>query len=273
MPPGPYDQEVADWKLLQADGNPGASTVAGRPPVSWSTGTKKVLMIRVDFSDLPGSPVTFNNTTVDQAYINGLFNNPNGIADFYAQGSYGLTSLALTTSDVTGVLRLPQTAAVLCRRPAPMARSTSMPRTPRPKPASTSRITTGSASSLPISAVCPTRRSITAGSARSRAAASGSMARPTFASPSHELGHTYGLMHCNLWQVTDGNPVSDTGTSTEYADPFGVMGSGNTDIRYQFDPWQKTILHWIPDTSVPGGQDLRHLPGFPFRSPEREHRE
>ena len=66
----------------------------------------------------------------------------------------------------------------------------------------------------------------------------------------HEIGHNYGLQHCNLWQVNDGNPVSPNGSSVEYGDPFGVMGDINTDIRFHFDMWEKSILHWIPDTSV-----------------------
>ena len=39
----------------------------------------------------------------------------------------------------------------------------------------------------------------------------------------HELGHTYGLLHANLWQVTDGNPISTSGTSA---------GTGTTSIRW-----------------------------------------
>ncbi|MDB6139523.1 MAG: Na-Ca exchanger/integrin-beta4, partial [Verrucomicrobiaceae bacterium] len=67
----------------------------------------------------------------------------------------------------------------------------------------------------------------------------------------HEIGHNYGLQHCNLWQVHDSNPVSDSGSSTEYGDPFGVMGSNpTTDIKSHFDMWEKSILHWIPDASV-----------------------
>ena len=66
----------------------------------------------------------------------------------------------------------------------------------------------------------------------------------------HELGHTYGLYHANLWQVGDGNPVSAGGTSVEYKDPFDAMGDGTGDARYHFNPWFKNRLGWLPDSAV-----------------------
>ena len=67
----------------------------------------------------------------------------------------------------------------------------------------------------------------------------------------HELGHTFGLPHANLWQVTDLNPISDAGTSTSYGDPFDIMGGAvNYDGRAHFTPWGKNILGWLADTQV-----------------------
>ena len=67
----------------------------------------------------------------------------------------------------------------------------------------------------------------------------------------HELGHTYGLIHANLWSVSDGNPISPNGSSEEYGDDFDTMGanfanSQNTD----FNVWYKTQLDWVPSNEV-----------------------
>ncbi|MBM3854793.1 MAG: hypothetical protein FJ399_16845, partial [Verrucomicrobia bacterium] len=72
---------------------------------------------------------------------------------------------------------------------------------------------------------------------------------------SHELGHTYGLLHANLWRVRDQNPVSPDGTTLEYGDPFDMMGSTSAtgitrDARHHFSMWGKNRLGWLPDEAV-----------------------
>jgi sugar lactone lactonase YvrE len=67
----------------------------------------------------------------------------------------------------------------------------------------------------------------------------------------HELGHTFGLYHANLWQVKDGNPISKAGVNVEYLDPFDTMGINvANDPRTDFNPWFKYRLHWIRDDQV-----------------------
>lgn len=226
-----------------ANGQPGTSGVGGTPPVAWSTGTKKVLIIRIDFSDLTGAPMTA------AAGLN-LFTSANGVSDFYAQGSYGLATLAVTAADISPLYRMPQTAAYyavgdLNGQLHADARA---------------RATAGGydvASYDRIGVVFVNLSGIPGSQINY-----GGLGQITnknfwvngeydFRVVAHELGHTFGLLHANLWQVSDGNPVSAAGSSTEYADPFGVMGGGNTAINFHFDPWEKSILHWIPDTSVP----------------------
>src|SRR6185369_16341107 len=76
---------------LRAFGDPsvGSSDVTGRPIPSWTVGPKRVLIIRVDFPDLQGEPVyLYNNSIVlTTNYIYNLFNQSNGIADFFRQNS------------------------------------------------------------------------------------------------------------------------------------------------------------------------------------------
>lgn len=251
---GPYSGALSE-QLTQADGSPGTSGVVGRPPVSWSTGTKKILIIRVDFSDLQGTPVyPFSpHNPIDANYVNGVFNNASQVADFYAQGSYGLTAISIGTSDVTGVLRMPQTAAYYAVGDGTNAYNSTLH-------TDAEALASGAGFNLAnydrIGVVFSNLGNLTGSHITygglgdvqgNRFWINGFF---DFRDCAHEIGHTYGLQHCNLWQVNDGNPVSPNGTSIEYGDPFGVMSSGNTDINYQFDMWQKSLLHWIPDTGV-----------------------
>lgn len=65
----------------------------------------------------------------------------------------------------------------------------------------------------------------------------------------HEVGHAYGLPHANLWTVTDNNPVSDGGKSKEYGDIYDTMGGGNN-IGAHFNMAYKRRLDWITDANV-----------------------
>jgi hypothetical protein len=67
----------------------------------------------------------------------------------------------------------------------------------------------------------------------------------------HELGHTYGLFHANLWQVSDGNPISASGSDVEYGDDFDTMGANYANSQAtDFNPWFKNFLGWVADTQV-----------------------
>lgn len=237
-------------ELTAADGQPGTSGVSGRPPASWSTGTKKVIIIRVDFSDLTGSPVySHTSNVIDAAYVTNVFNQTNGISDFYSQASYGQAALSVSASDVTGVLRMPQTAAYYAQ-----GNFNSTLHADAEAAATTAGFTLANYDRIGV--VFSNLASIS-GSQITYGGLGDVYGKKfwingwfDFRDCSHEIGHTFGLQHCNLWQVADGSPISPSGSSTEYGDPFGVMGSGTTDIKYHFDMWQKSILHWIPDSSV-----------------------
>jgi hypothetical protein len=70
----------------------------------------------------------------------------------------------------------------------------------------------------------------------------------------HELGHNFGLYHAASLTCA-GASIGGTCTSTEYGDPFDVMGNISS---MHFNSMQKAKLGWIPATSVktqgPGSQ-------------------
>ena len=68
----------------------------------------------------------------------------------------------------------------------------------------------------------------------------------------HEIGHTFGARHANLWQVTDGDAVSPNGAWVEYHDTFDVMGgsAAYSSKNADFSEWRKWQWGWIDDSQV-----------------------
>jgi len=210
------------------------------PPSAWTTGGKNVLIIRVDFSDLPGAPEGYSSATVQSIA-------DSQIAPYYVKSSYGLTSLTNTVT--TSVYRMPQTAADYA--------------------------TNGNNDTLHADAENAAAADYTIanydriivffaslGNIANSQITYGGLANiggPNvwcngefdFRVIAHELGHTYGLYHANLWQVNDGNPISPSGVDTEYGDDFDTMGSDNANnLGTDFGPWFKNLLGWLSDSQV-----------------------
>jgi hypothetical protein len=248
-----YEQQLMAEERLAANGDPGTSGLASRPAMEWTHGPKKVLIIRVDFSDLPGPPTNGAGPITEDHVVN-VFKGTNGVCDFYEQASYGKTSLQIAPAvdgdspDVTAVLRLPRTAQSYAAandpyrlhddaRQAAAAAGVSVDAYDR------IGVVTSYLGNLPDSQIFFTGYAYIGGKFFWIFGAF------DFATVAHEIGHNYGLQHASLWVVRDGNPISPTGGTLEYGDPFDVMGGGR-DISCHFSPWNKSILQWIPDTAV-----------------------
>ena len=251
--------EAAERDLSEADGQPGTGTVSGRPSMAWTHGTKKVLLIRVNFSVPENTPADVT-VPVGEAEAVQLFTAPDGVNDFFARSSFGATALQIGAAvggdspDVTPVLKLPRTAASY----ALAGDNAGLHLDARRLAAAAGFAVDGYDR---IGVVFADLSKIQEGDAVSKITYAGLgniigrnfwiNGACTFRIVAHELGHTYGARHANLWQVSDGDPVSESGVSLEYGDPFDIMGGGETRSSVEdFGPWIKSILQWIPDASV-----------------------
>jgi sugar lactone lactonase YvrE len=206
----------------------------------------QVLVIRVDFSDLPGDPHPLSGgapytASAVQAVADGQ------VAPFYQHSSYGKVALNFTITPQ--LYRVPGTAAHYSTTgyffelydDALAAAAADYPITNYDKVV----VLFSWLGALPNSQLRFGGLSLVG---TSRAWVNGEF---DFRVVAHELGHTFGLQHASFWQPGDGSPVSLNGSSIEYGDPFDVMafnwGYGD---RADFNPWYKYQLNWIGDSQV-----------------------
>jgi|GEM_PF-6896675 len=196
---------------------------------TWTSGNKKILYIRVDFSDAAGDPVSENraNQVLQQT------------ADFYQDASYG--QFNIVDWDVTSTLRLPQSKE--------WYGSQSNGHTLIQRDARQAAIDAGyDYSDYWTDAIAFSR--INSGSFAGWAGRAYLSWRGTwlngdfsFEVTAHELGHNLGVGHANFYDAS-GSDATGSGREYEYGDPFNIMGlRGNGDFHAPI----KQTLGWLTD--------------------------
>lgn len=66
---------------------------------------------------------------------------------------------------------------------------------------------------------------------------------------SHEVGHNFGLNHAGFWSTTDGTVIG-AGAAVEYGNPYDHMGGASSSTDAHFGARQKNYLDWIVDADV-----------------------
>lgn len=202
----------------------------------WTLGSKRVLVIRIEYADRVGGSVTVEKAQAVLAEV----------ATFFTNASYGQCTIS---AEVSPVYRLPKPAAYYA--------TTLTDDWDKDTMAAVSADYTISdydrlviASNASLADIPSTRLNYTAlGTVESERLWILGSAYFSADIVIHELGHTFGLLHANLWSVTDGNPLSAGGTSVEYGDLFDVMGFGYAPAC-DFSPPEKAELGWLPSTAV-----------------------
>ena len=205
-------------------------------PAGWTIGAKRVLFMKVDFSDAPGASDTDTNILRCMK-----------IADRYFQDvSNGRCSMSATI--VPTVLRAPRPRSTYTLTTA------SFPLT--------NEVLQLARAADPTGAYDPDRfdrwvilysRPDRAGGGFATVGGAGlwysSIIEPGVLI--HELGHNQGLQHSHSWKVPAGAaPAARNGTHEEYGDAFDVMGTGTSVDAAHFNAPQKEILGYLDSTSV-----------------------
>lgn len=257
--PGCRDLGFGPGAAAWGDTSIGSSDVLHRPSFAWANGQKKVLIIRVDFSDRPGEPPAVpGGPPLTKELAQELFDGPGGIGDFFEENSYGKTSLVTTVS--TQLYRMPQTAASYAQGSGNLREAARAAAAADYDLASFDRVgvVCTDQSTLPGSIVTFAGIATLGGQ---DFLISGHF---NFQVVAHELAHTYGVHHANWWKPASGTTLGTTAEminyrnadgsfiTQDYMDPYDIMGGWTVsqDSRHHLNHWFKNLLGWIPDTSV-----------------------
>ncbi len=224
---------------------PSSPSVEAPLPPSWTLGLKRILVIRVDFSDRPGTPV---NSDSDHALTDAdwaaLLEGSGGVAPFYAASSYGKVTIAATVAKE--IYRMPKPAAYYAVSDYEFLHADARTAAGGLYPEANYDVIAVACSSLADLSIAGNyfhEAAAWAPMGGSRMWLNGRLKARTVA---HELGHSYGLSHANLWRTSDGSPFSAEGEIVEYGDVFDSMGGGLGD----FNVANKQQLGWLSGPNV-----------------------
>ncbi|MBK7861423.1 MAG: carboxypeptidase regulatory-like domain-containing protein [Archangiaceae bacterium] len=189
---------------------------------AWTVGTKPMRFIRVDFSDLPGDPLTLTAAQNLTAQL----------GTYLRAASFNKTGLNVTVVPMT--LRMPKTRAAYGS-----ADDTDGLLNDARAAATNAGFPPGS-NGLDVVAFGGVPQWSWSGLGfigQSGAWLNGAFNLGTLA---HEVGHNYGLYHANFWQ-SQNESIIGAGSSLEYGNPFEIMGDGDG----HYNAWYKYDLDWF----------------------------
>lgn len=228
---GPSHALSLNEQLVEAevagDTGGGGGEVAASPTTE---GNKKLILIRVDFSDLPGEP--FSDAT-GVSLIGGL-------NAFYMESSFGRSGFVLngSGSDITPTFRMPQTAAYYGSGNAYVQLRLD----------ARNAATAGgyTLSSYNHDLICFDSVPGWGWAGLAYVGAPGVWLNNYFTVgvAGHELGHNYGLNHASFWDTGVEGVFSSNGVSVEYGDNQDTMGSANAGANH-FNTRYKHYMDWL----------------------------
>jgi len=214
------------------------------PPQGHAIGPKQVLIIRVQFPDAA-------ETTTQSAIESYMAT----VAQFYQNSSFG--RVTLTTTVTSKVYTLPQSSAYYVTRATISDCLTALMNDAIAAAAADYAVDQTGGNWDRVGVCYPTIANVPGQKISGDYGSYGTkffwMTTPQGAGViKHEIGHTFGARHANLWQVADGDPVSPNGTSIEYQDTFDIMGGSGaySSTNADFSEWRKWQWGWIDDSQV-----------------------
>ncbi len=207
---------------------------AAGPPAtdsSYNQGTKRILLVRLNFTDDLAEPMT---VAAGQSLL--------AATDaFISENSYGTTRIDLANSLVTPVvITMPKTKAAYA---ADQNSSITFLADAR------AAATAAGYNYLSYDFEWFRYASIYGFSGQAYVGARGVWLQTSSTGVAcHEWGHNLGVWHANLWAATN-DTVIGAGTNTEYGDTYDTMGSASAGNR-SFNACHRWLLGWLPNGNV-----------------------
>ncbi len=228
-------KELGEMTAEERAQGPGSGSVQAS---GWTEGAKKLLIMRVDFSDYTG------NVTDASGAVTKLTNMVAADKIFWEAMSYGKASWQPVGqgSVITSVLRLPKTSSNYSSLGTMLdaARAAARGAGFNPDSFDFDMVVTDDKPSVGFAGVayvgwkgCWLANDAYWGQGVS----------------SHELGHNFGLWHASSWDTPD-DTIIGTGSRVEYGDNFDTMGAAANNPASHFNSHYKNYLDWLPDADV-----------------------
>ena len=231
------DGESLDVDVLTITAPPASQPMSQGQPIAEAI-SNNVLVVLVKFTDSPASD-PFTQAQVQQVMTNAS----TGVARYYNEVSYGQQTLNVTVTNWL-VGKDPNTHA-------PMTTPQNCDFNTVGTYADTAATDVGFTGTyqnrfyvMPANAACGGWAGLAYIGYPYKAWSNGYNQLSVYA---HELGHNFTLYHAASLQCAGGASIGGSCTSTEYGDPFDVMGSISS---MHFNATQKAKLNWIPASSV-----------------------
>jgi len=219
----------------QEEGTPVGDSGGGDVEASaWTEGMKKLILIRVDFPNLAGPPLS------DASAISLIQN----LHNFYSEMSYGRAGFYTNGagSEFTPTFRMSQPAAYYGTN-----NYYNQLRTEARNAATAAGYVL---TNYNLDVICMGSVPGFSWSGLAYVGAAGAWLRNSFGTgvAGHELGHNFGLNHANFWDTSSQSTIGP-GTSVEYGDSFDTMGSASAGNNH-FNARYKNYLTWLRSNEV-----------------------
>ncbi|HAB15884.1 MAG TPA: hypothetical protein DCE44_05485, partial [Verrucomicrobiales bacterium] len=227
--------EALNRRWIESESNSGSTSISPdgsvRPASAFTEGNKRLILIRVDFSDKVGAPFDDVRGT----------NLVKAIGQFYRENSYGRAGFRAVGegSAITPTLRLSMTTTQYGAVDASRLRDDAR---------AAARAAGYNLNAYDFDVVC--FRSVPGynWAGLGYVGSPGAWVQDAFSENAgvfcHELGHNFGLNHANFWDTAGESVIGNKGDDVEYGDSFDTMGNASGGRRH-FNVRNKAYLNWL----------------------------